>query len=298
MEKVYKDAFFFILDNGSTDDLARLYHRLPQKTGLLNDEETLRTNVAFQKHLNHLRNVSRNGIFPFNLESGNPDSIMSTALALSRLIEFDLLDDPLAIQIIEQLIIQQNDKGWWKDSDSILKVKELPFYQDPSNASVRIFNTAFVTSVLTHIKSEETERTLKRADSAFSKITSSNGVIPGFPQSSWFATKLFARIHGIDSSRFLLHWSVLSDLADKINDPGSLASIAENLIEAGVPTHDPLIQKCRRKIRTQIDTQSIGGKIYQGWSDTSNFLDTSITLRCLIILSDEEDHYLRKYKIQ
>jgi hypothetical protein len=140
----------------------------------------------------------------------------------------------------------------------------------------------FIASSLAHINSPEINQAIEKASNALSKIIGENGIIPGFPQSNWFATK---------------YWSVLSDLADKINDPGSLASIAENLIESGVSTADPLIQKCRRKILRTADTMNIEGTIYQGWSDTSNNLDTAITLRCLIVLRDHEDHYLSKYKI-
>jgi hypothetical protein len=298
VEDHFDDVISYVVKKGSGEDLARLHHRLPHLLTNLNDESLKLIEASFHEYVEYLHEVNRDGIFPFDFVIDNPNSVMSTALALSRMLEFDLLDDPLSNQIINQLLFLLNDKGWWRDTDEITNVENLPFYQDPSNASVRIFNTTFTSSVLAHINTSKVEESLRQVDAALSKITSSNGIIPGFPQSNWFATKLIARIYGLESSRFLLHWSVLSDLVDKINDSGSLASIAENLIEAGVPRHDPLIMKCKKKIRASIETSSIDGTVHQGWSDTSNTLDTSISLRCLIVLQDKDDQYLSKYKIE
>lgn len=286
MDVDYTNAFIFVLHKGSNADLARLHHCLPNKINKLSREDLNLLDTEYQNHLSLLRETSRDGVYPFNFESDNPNSIMSTSLALSRLIEFDLLEDPLSISIIEQLINLQNDTGWWKDSDTILEIEDLPYYQNPSNASVRIFNTTFVSSVLADVPQQEIENSLIKADQALHNITSSNGVISGFPQSNWFATKMIARVHGLDSSRFLLHWSLLSDLADELNDPGSLAAIAENLLEAGVPAYDPLINKCKRKIKSVYAHELIDRKKYMGWCDSNNKLDPTITLQCLIILGE------------
>ncbi len=286
MDEDYLDAIKFVLNKGSKEDLARVHHRLPNKAELLSNDEINLTQNGYESHLSLLREVGRTGIYPYNFDSSNPNSIMSTALALSRLIEFDLLDDSLTRKIINQLLTLQNEKGWWKDSDDILEVKGLPFYQNPSNASVRIFNTILVSSVLADVHTDEITNSLVHTDLALNNVTSSNGVIPGFPQSNWFATKLLARVHGLSSSRFLLHWSVLSDLADDLNDPGSLVAIAENLLEAGVPKHDPLINKCQRKIKDTYSNEIIEGKKFNGWRDSNYNLDPTITLQCLIVLSD------------
>lgn len=288
----------FVLNHGSDEDLARCHFRLQTKLTQMDEKYLLQTENRYRTYLQKLRETINDGMYPYEFESNNPASVLSTALALSRLLEFDLVEDSLTSQIISKLIEIQNSNGWWRDLDEILDIPDLPFYQDPSNASVRIFNSMFIASSLAHIKTEVVSNALLKSSDALNKVTSSNGVIPGFPQSSWFATKMLARIHGINSTRFLLHWSVLSDLADKISDPGSLSSIAENLLEAGVPRYDPLIEKCKRKILYHIETSNIDGVIYQGWSDTSNKLDTATTLRCLIVLLDEDDPYLSKYKIE
>jgi hypothetical protein len=79
MEIKTSEFLQFVLDHGSDDDLARCFHRLKWELSQLDPEYLVKTEKGFQRYIQKLRETNNQGIYPFDFNTDNPNSVLSTA---------------------------------------------------------------------------------------------------------------------------------------------------------------------------------------------------------------------------
>ena len=278
---------------GNPADICMLYNRLSER---LKDRVT-EFEMASRQYISDLLEMMNEGAFPFKFNPRNPRSVLYTATGLNLLYETKVMNESVMDEIIACLVKWQDAKGWWKDSTDLLEVNNLPFYQDPMDASVRIFNTASVGSILIKFRDKpKVNEAVDKAISVLKTAISSNGALIGFPQSTIYATPLFAKYFGMNSDEFLRHLEVLGLMMKSNPTTPDMVTIGEQLLLSQLPKNHNLIQICTQFLENEYTEEAGTTKKIGGWKTMKQF-DPSLTLRALMFLIEKDsDHRISEKK--
>jgi len=269
---------------GTPADICILYNRLSERL----KERVIEFEMASRQYISDLLEMMNAGAFPFKFNRRNPRSVLYTATALNMLYETKIMNQNVLDEVIACLVKWQDAKGWWKDSTDLLEVNNLPFYQDPMEASVRIFNTASVGSILIKFRENpDVSLAIDRAISVLKTTISANGALIGFPQSTIYATPLFARYFGLESEEFKKHLTVLDVMVKSNPTTSDVVTMGEQLLLSQLPKDHPLIQSCAEFLENDYAEETGATKKIGGWKTMKQF-DPSMTLRALMFLIEKD----------